>query len=201
MLRSWSEVAWFEVFGFYRTLRPGQVERTVKNNWRRTVKQMAVQCRPPSALTPCPVFIRVDEGGPECVLDRDESVVRGKCVCVCVCVCVCENRRSRWLSFIHVLQCKQRLHEHKRLLRRVEQTESALLIFKWWRSYWTPDSLHKSANFRSCWVKTNFINVMKLYLWQILNHWSLLINSALNVIYKADYHPKSHQTPFTNQLI
>ena len=49
---------------------------------------MAVQCRPPSALTPCPVFIRVDEGGPECVLDRDESVVRGKCVCVCVCVCV-----------------------------------------------------------------------------------------------------------------
>ena len=122
-------------------------------------------------------------------------------VCVCVSVCVCENRRSRWLSFIHVLQCKQRLHEHKRLLRRVEQTESALLIFKWWRSYWTPDSLHKSDNFRSCWVKTNFINVMKLYLWQILNHWSLLINSALNVIYKADYHPKSHQTPFTNQLI
>lgn len=36
--------------------------------------------RQPGVVLVCPVFLRVDEGGPECVLDWDESLVGGKCV-------------------------------------------------------------------------------------------------------------------------
>ena len=72
-------------------------------------------------------------------------------------------------------------------------------------SHWTsnatsPDSFKKSANLRSCWVLRNLTNFVKR-LQQILNHWSLLVNSALTVTHEADYHPQYHQTPWTNQLI
>ena len=65
----------------------------------------------------------------------------------------------------------------------------------------SPDSINKCSDFKSCWVKRNFINIMKLCLWQILTHCLLVVNSALNIIHEAKFHPQQHQTPLTNQLI
>ena len=42
----------------------------------------------------------------------------------------------------------------------------------------SPDSIIKSLNFQSCWVSRHFINFAKLFLWHILNHSGLLVNSA-----------------------
>lgn len=51
------------------------------------------------------------------------------------------------------------------------------LVCHMWRN--SPDSLKKTINFMSCWVRTNFINVVKHILRQIPNCFSLLVNSAL----------------------
>ena len=39
----------------------------------------------------------------------------------------------------------------------------------------SPDSLMKSINFVSCWVRRNFLNIVKCCLWQISIHLSLLV--------------------------
>ena len=41
-----------------------------------------------------------------------------------------------------------------------------------------PDSLIKSLNFVSCWVRRSFPNFMKDCSWHIFNHLGLLVNSA-----------------------
>ena len=65
----------------------------------------------------------------------------------------------------------------------------------------SPDSLYKSPYFKSCFMTRSLMNFVKHFLWQILNHWCLLVYSALNVIHESNCHPQFHQTPFTNQLI
>ena len=45
----------------------------------------------------------------------------------------------------------------------------------------SPDSLNKCSDFKSCFMRRNLTNSVKR-LRQILNHWSLLVNSALNEI-------------------
>ena len=65
----------------------------------------------------------------------------------------------------------------------------------------SPDSLCKSPYFKSCFMWRSLTNFVKHFLWQILTHWCLLVNSALNVIHESNYHPQFRQAPFTNQLI
>ena len=47
----------------------------------------------------------------------------------------------------------------------------------------SPDSINKRGDFKSYWVKTNFINSVKLCLWFILHYLDLLVNSA-NVLHE-----------------
>lgn len=42
----------------------------------------------------------------------------------------------------------------------------------------SPDSITKLLNFVSCWFKRNFMNFVWRFLWHILNHLGLLVNSA-----------------------
>lgn len=46
------------------------------------------------------------------------------------------------------------------------------------KQYRLPDSLEKTHNFVSLWVRKNFRNFVKSWLWQILNNVAILLNSA-----------------------
>lgn len=51
-----------------------------------------------------------------------------------------------------------------------------------WRN--SPDSLKRTLNLVSCWVRTNYIDIVQHRLWRDLNYLGLLINSA-NVLHKV----------------
>ena len=79
---------------------------------------------------------------------------------------------TEWVFIVIIQDAKQRL------TKLIQSSEEVPLI-----RTTSPDSLNKCGDFKSCWVKTNFTNSVKLCLWQTLHYLDLLENSA-NVLHE-----------------